>query len=46
MDFAEHSRAVGVGNTPKEAVRAALRRLGELYASEMAAGWSNLARRG
>ena len=29
---------VGVGDTPQEAVRAALEALGEPYASEMAAG--------
>ena len=29
---------MGVGDTPQEAVRAALRSLGELHASEMAAG--------
>ena len=37
-DLAEDSRDVGVGGTPQEAVRAALRSLGEPHASEMAAG--------
>ena len=37
-DLAEDSRDVGVGDTPQAAVRAALRSLGEPYASEMAAG--------
>ena len=37
-DLAEDSRDVGVGDTPLEAVRAALRIMGEPYASEMAAG--------
>jgi len=37
-DLAEDSRDVGVGDTPQEAVRTALRALGEPYASEMAAG--------
>jgi len=37
-DLAEDSRDVGVGDTPAEAVRAALKALGEPYASEMAAG--------
>jgi ABC-type Fe3+ transport system substrate-binding protein len=36
-DLAEDSGDVGVGDTPQEAVRAALRGLGEPYASEMAA---------
>ena len=36
-DLAEDSRDVGVGDAPQEAVRAALRSLGEPYASEMAA---------
>ena len=35
-DLAEDSRDVGVEDTPQEAVRAALRSLGEPYASEMA----------
>ena len=35
-DRAEESR--GVGDTPQEAVRAALRALGEPYARELAAG--------
>jgi len=35
-DLGEDSRDVGVGDTPQEAVRAALRSLGEPYASEMA----------
>lgn len=35
---AESSRDVGVGDTPQEAVRAALSSLGEPYASEMAEG--------
>ena len=39
-DLAEDSRDVGVGGTPQETVRAALRSLGEPYASEMAAGVS------
>ena len=34
-DLAEDSRDVGVGDTPTEAVRAALKALGEPYASEM-----------
>jgi len=37
-DLAEDSRDVGVGDTPQEAVRAALRSLDEPYASEMAEG--------
>ena len=37
-DLAEDSRDVGVGDTPQEAVRAALKALGEPYASEMAEG--------
>ena len=37
-DLAEDSRDVGVGDTPQEAVKAALRSLGEAYASELAAG--------
>jgi hypothetical protein len=37
-DIAEDSRDVGVGDTPQEAVRAALRSLGEPYASEMSEG--------
>jgi hypothetical protein len=37
-DLGEDSRDVGVGDTPQEAVWAALRSLGEPYASEMAAG--------
>jgi len=37
-DLAEDSRDVGGGDTPQEAVRAALRSLGEPYASEMAEG--------
>ena len=36
-DLAEDSRDVGKGETPQEAVKAALRSLGETYASEMAA---------
>ena len=36
-DLAEDSRDVGVGDTAAEAVRDALRSLGEPYASEMAA---------
>ena len=35
-DLGEDSRDVGLGETPQEAVRAALRSLGEPYASEMA----------
>jgi hypothetical protein len=35
-DLAEDSREVGVGDTPHEAVRAALQSLGEPYASAMA----------
>jgi hypothetical protein len=35
-DLAEDSRDIGVGDTPQEAVRAALAPLGEPYASEMA----------
>lgn len=37
-DLGEDSRDVGVGETPQEAVRAALEALGEPYASEMAVG--------
>jgi hypothetical protein len=37
-DLGEDSRDAGVGNTPLEAVRAALSSLGEPYATEMAAG--------
>ena len=37
-DLAEDSRDVGIGDTPLQAVRAALRSLGEPYALEMAAG--------
>ena len=37
-DLGEDSRDVGVGDTPQEAVRAALKTLGEPYASEMAEG--------
>jgi hypothetical protein len=37
-DLAEDSRDIGVGDTPQEAVRAALESLGEPYASEMAKG--------
>ena len=37
-DLAEDSRDVGVADTPQEAVRAALRSLGEPFASEMAEG--------
>ena len=36
--LAEDSRDVGVGDTPQEAVWAALRSLGEPYAGAMAAG--------
>ena len=39
-DLAEDSRDVGVGEPEQEAVRAALRSLGEPYASEMAEGVS------
>ena len=35
-DLAEDSRDLGVGETPQEAVRVALRSLGEPYATEMA----------
>jgi hypothetical protein len=35
-DLAEDSRDVGVGDTPRDAVRAALAALGEPYATEMA----------
>jgi hypothetical protein len=38
VNLREDSRDVGVGDTPQEAVRAALRSLGEPCASEMAAG--------
>ena len=38
VDLAEGSRDVGTGDTPKQAVRAALMALGEPYASEMAEG--------
>jgi hypothetical protein len=34
-DLAEDSRDVGVGDTPQEAVKAALRALGDSYTSEM-----------
>jgi hypothetical protein len=37
-DLGEDSRDVGVGETPQEAVRAALRSLGEQHAGEMAGG--------
>ena len=37
-DLAEDSRDIGVGDTPQEAVRAALAALGEPSASEMADG--------
>ena len=37
-DLGEDSRDAGVGDTPQEAVRAALKALGESYAREMAAG--------
>ena len=37
-DLGEESRDVGVGDTPREAVRAALKALGEPHASEMAEG--------
>ena len=37
-DLAEDSLDVGVGDTPQEAVKAALRALGEPYATEMAEG--------
>ena len=37
-DLGEDSRDVRIGDTSQEAVRAALRSLGEPYASEMAAG--------
>jgi hypothetical protein len=39
-DLAEDSRDVGVGDTPQEAVGAALVALSEPYASEMAKGVS------
>ena len=35
-DLAQDSRDVGVGDTPQEAVKAALRSLGEPYATDMA----------
>lgn len=35
-DLGEDSRGVGAGDTPQEAVKEALRSLGEPYASEMA----------
>jgi hypothetical protein len=35
-DLAEDSRDIGIGDTPQEAVRAALAELGEPYATEMA----------
>ena len=41
-DLSEDSRDIGVGDTPREAVRAALQSLGEPYASEMAEGISTL----
>jgi hypothetical protein len=37
-DLAEDSRDIGVGDTPQEAVKAALAALGEPYSSEMAEG--------
>jgi hypothetical protein len=37
-DLGEDSRDVGVGDTPQEAVKEALRSLGEPYAREMAEG--------
>ena len=37
-DLGEDSRDVGVGDTAQEAVKEALRSLGEPYASEMTAG--------
>jgi hypothetical protein len=37
-DIAEDSRDVGVGDTPQQAVKAALEALGEPYVSEMAKG--------
>jgi len=37
-DLGEDSRDISVGDTPREAVRAALRALGEPYATEMADG--------
>lgn len=37
-DLAEVARDIGVGDTPRDAVRAALAPLGEPYASEMADG--------
>ncbi len=43
-DLAEDSRDVGIGDTPQEAVRAALKALGEPYASEMAEGTRRLER--
>jgi hypothetical protein len=45
-DLAEDSRDVGVGDTAQGAVRAALRSLGEPYASEMAEGVGGAAGRG
>ena len=35
-DLGEDSRDIGIGDTPQEAVKEALRALGEPYASEMA----------
>jgi hypothetical protein len=43
-DLAEDSRDIGVGDTPQEAVRAAIEVLGEPYASEMADGVESAAR--
>lgn len=37
-DLGDDSRDIGVGDTPQEAVRAALGSLGEPFASEMAEG--------
>ena len=45
-DLAEDSRDVGVGDTPREAVRAALRSLGGPLAFEMAVGVGGAAGRG
>ena len=39
-DLAEHSRGIGVGDVPKEPVRAAFRALGEPYAIEMAEAYA------
>jgi hypothetical protein len=44
VDLAEGTRDIGTGDTPRQAVRAALMALGEPYASEMAAGVADVHR--